>query len=89
MAHSDAEGFQTLVLLSDEEANVLYSAQDAGMQPLFFTQLSQHPFLGYVHTQNTPKPTPKHPFSCPGLENGQNKLSSGQLRSQLGKMLEK
>ena len=29
-------------------------------QPLFFTQLSQTPF--YVLTQNTPNPTPKHPF---------------------------
>ena len=33
-----------------------------------------HPFLGYVRTQNNPKPIPKHPFSlkvgkmnyCPG-----------------------
>ena len=35
-----------------------------------------HPFRGYVRTQNTPKPTPKHPFSWPELESGQNELPS-------------
>ena len=37
-----------------------------------------HPFRGYVRTQNTPKPTPKHPFSWPELESGQNERPSGQ-----------
>ena len=36
-----------------------------------------HPFSRYVRTQNTPKPTPKHPFSWPELESGQNELPSG------------
>ena len=31
-----------------------------------------HPFQGYVHTQNTPNPTPEHSFSWPELESGQN-----------------
>ena len=52
--------------------------------------LSRHtPLLGYVSTQNTPKPTPKHPFSWPELEIGQNELLSGQFRPKLGKMFEK
>ena len=38
-----------------------------------------HPFLGYVSTQNTPKPTQKHPFSWPELESGQNEIQSGQF----------
>ena len=46
-------------------------------------------FRGYVHTQNTPNPTPKHPFSWPELESGQNELQSGQNGPQLGKMFEK
>ena len=33
-----------------------------------------HPFLGYIRTQNTPKPTPKLPFSWPELESWQNEL---------------
>ena len=33
---------------------------------------------GYVSTQNTPNPTPKHPFSLPELESGQSELPSGQ-----------
>ena len=48
-----------------------------------------HPFLGYVRTQNTPNPTPKHPSSWPELESGQNELPSGQPGLQLGKMFEK
>ena len=48
-----------------------------------------HPFLGYVRTQNTQKPTPKHPFSWPELESGQNEQQSGQFGPQLGKMFEK
>ena len=35
-------------------------------------------FWRYVCTQNTPNPTPKHPFSWPELESGQNELQSGQ-----------
>ena len=46
-------------------------------------------FQGYVRTQNTPNPTPKHPFSWPDFESGQNKLQSGQNGPQLGKMFEK
>ena len=46
-------------------------------------------FLGYVRTRNTPKPTPKHLFSWPEVESGQNKLLSGQNGSHLGKMFEK
>ena len=60
-------------------------AQDTSVLYLAVT----HPFLGYVHTQNTPKPTPKHPFSWPELESGQNELPSGQFGIQLGKMIEK
>ena len=48
-----------------------------------------NPFWGYVRTQNTPKPTSKHPFSWPKLESGQNELLSGQNGPQLGKMFEK
>ena len=57
--------------------------------PLFFTQQSHTPFKDmYVH--KTPvKPSPKHPFSWPELECGQNELSSGQFGPQLGKMFEK
>ena len=52
--------------------------------------LSRHkPLLGYVCTQDTPNPTPKHHFSWPELESGQNQLSSEQNRPQLGKMFEK
>ena len=53
--------------------------------------LSRHtPLSGYVHTQNAPNPTPKHPFSWPELESGQNEteLQSGQPRPQRGKMFE-
>ena len=38
-------------------------------------------FRGYVRTQNTPKPTPKHSFSWPELESRQNELQSGQNES--------
>ena len=48
-----------------------------------------HPFWRCVSTQNTPKPTPKHPFSWPELESGQNELPSGQPGPQLGKLIEK
>ena len=38
------------------------------LQPLFFTQPSHAPFWDiYIHKKKT-KPTPKHPFSWPGLE---------------------
>ena len=47
------------------------------------------PFRGYVHTQNSPKPTPKHPFSWPELESGQNELLSGQFWPHPGKIFEK
>ena len=45
-----------------------------------------HPFLGYVPTQNTPNPTPKHPFSWPEHESRQNELL--QPGTQLGNMFE-
>ena len=47
-----------------------------------------HPFRGYVRTQNTPNPTPKHPFSWPEPESGQNELPSWQPGPQLGKKIE-
>ena len=46
-------------------------------------------FLGYVPTQNTPKPTPKHLFSLPDFESGKNDLLSGQNGPHLGEMCEK
>ena len=49
-------------------------------QPLFFTQQSHTHFLGYVLTQNTPKPTPKHPFSWPSnFKVGKMNYSLGNL----------
>ena len=61
-------------------------------QPLFFTQPAHNaarPFWGYRRTQNTPKPTPKHPSSWPDFESGQNEVQSAQLGPQLGTMFEK
>ena len=51
--------------------------------------LSRHTFWGYVWKQNTPNPNPKHHFSWPELESGQNELQSWQFGPQLGKMFEK
>ena len=49
-----------------------------------------HPFLGYVQTQNTPKPTSKQPFSWPELESGQNELARlGNSDPNWAKMFEK
>ena len=56
--------------------------------PVLYSAVT-HPWWGYVHTQNTPKPTPKHPFSWPELESWQHELLSGQFGPQLGKMFEK
>ena len=56
--------------------------------PVLYSAVT-HPFQGYVHTQNTPSPTPKQPFSWPELERGQNELQFGKIGSQLGKMFEK
>ena len=56
--------------------------------PILYSAVT-HPFLGYVHIQNIPKPTPKHHFSWPQLESGQNELQSGPFGPQLGKMFEK
>ena len=47
------------------------------------------PLLGICTYTNTPKPTPKYPFSWPELESGQNEQLSGQFGPQLGKMFEK
>ena len=48
-----------------------------------------NPCWGFVCTQNNPSLIPKHPFSWPELESGQNELQSGQYGPQLGKMFEK
>ena len=56
--------------------------------PVLYSAVT-HPFRGYVRTQNTPKPTPKHPFSWPEFESGQNEQPSGQFGPQLGKMFKK
>ena len=56
--------------------------------PVLYSAVT-HPFWEYVRTQNTPNPTPKHPFPLPELESGQNELPSGQPGPQLGKMFEK
>ena len=45
--------------------------------PVLYSTVT-YPFQGYVCTQNTPTPTPKHSFSWPELESGQNELQSGQ-----------
>ena len=58
------------------------------LTPVLYSAVN-HFFLGYVHAQNTPNPTPKQPFSWPELESGQNELPSVQPRPQLGKMFEK
>ena len=56
--------------------------------PVLYSAVT-HPFHGHVHTQNTPKPTPKHLISCPELESGQNETQSGQSGPHMGKMFEK
>ena len=56
--------------------------------PVLYSAVT-NPFWGYIRTQNTTKPTPKHPFSWPKLESGQSKLQPGQNGPQLGKMFEK
>ena len=49
-----------------------------------------NPFWGYVRTKNIPSQTPKHPFSWPEFESGQNdELLSGQNGPHLGKMFER
>ena len=58
------------------------------LTPVLYSAVT-HTFWGYVHTQNIPKPTPKHPFSWPELESWQNELQSGKFGPQLGKMFEK
>ena len=45
--------------------------------PVLYSAVTK-PSLGYVHTQNTPNPTPKHPLFWPEVESGQNELLSGQ-----------
>ena len=41
--------------------------------PVLYSAIT-NPFRRYVRILNTPKPTPKHPFSCPELASGQNEL---------------
>ena len=48
-----------------------------------------NPFRVCVGTQKTQNPAPKHPFSWPELESGQDELQSGQNGPKLGKMFEK
>ena len=62
----------------------------------FITLLSRHtPLSGictYTLGQNTPNQAnliPKHPFSWPELESGQNEVQSVQFGPKLGKMFEK
>ena len=55
--------------------------------PVLYSAVT-NPFRGYVHTQNTPSPTPKYPFSWPDFESGQNELLCGQNGPHLGKMFE-
>ena len=56
--------------------------------PVLYSAVT-NPLRGYVRTQNTPNPTPEHPYSWSELEIGQNKPWSVQNRLQLGKMFEK
>ena len=51
--------------------------------PVLYSAVTK-PFLGYVRTRNTPSPAPKHPFSWPDFESGQNELLSGQNGPHLG-----
>ena len=55
--------------------------------PILYSAVT-HPFRGYARTQNTPNPTPKHPFSWAELQNGQNEPQSGQPGPHLGNMFE-
>ena len=63
-----------------------YLAQNTTTNPCSLLPAVTNPFRGHVHTQNTPKPTPKHPFSWPELEGGENVQQSGQNGPQLGKI---
>ena len=57
--------------------------------PVLYSAVT-HTFLGYVQTQNTPKPTSKQPFSWPELESGQNELARlGNSDPNWAKMFEK
>ena len=51
--------------------------------PILYSPITL-PFLGYVPTQTTPNPTPKHPFSWPELESGQKELPSAQNETPTG-----
>ena len=53
--------------------------------PVFYSAVT-HPLQGYVCAQNTANPTPKHFFSWPEIESGQNEIPSGQFGPQLAKM---
>ena len=54
--------------------------------PVLYSAVTK-PFRGYVRTRNTPSPAPKHPFSWPDFESGQNELLSGQIGPHQGKCL--
>ena len=60
-------------------------AQNTTINPC--SLLSSHKPLLEMCTQNIPNLTPKHPFSWPELESGQNELPSGQTGPNLGKYL--
>ena len=62
-----------------------HSAQSTTTNPVLYSAVT-YPFQGYVHTQNTLNPTPKHPIFWPELESGQNEQLSWQNGPQLGKM---
>ena len=67
-------------------AQMVYNfAQNTTLNP--FTQQSHTPY-GDMYTKNL-QATPKHPFSWPEFENGQNKLTFGQFGPQLGKIFQK
>ena len=51
--------------------------------PVLYSAVT-HSFWGYVCTQNTTNPTPKHLFSWPELESGQNEVLSGQNETPTG-----
>ena len=65
-----------------------YFAQSTTTNPC--SLLSCTKTLSWICTNtNTPSPAPKHPFSWPDFESGQNELLSGQIGPYLGKMFEK
>ena len=54
--------------------------------PVLYSAVT-NPFLGYVHTQNTPNPNPKHPFPGLNLKVGKMTYRLGSLDSNCAKCL--